>query len=69
MVGHLTGSGSVLDHRTMLMMATVGFKPYETTDEPNKDTDDTCTLCPAQADGFDAERGVPVCLDCAEGNA
>ncbi len=53
----------------MLMMATAGFKPYETTDEPNENTDGTCTLCPAQADGFDADRGVPVCLDCAEGDA
>jgi hypothetical protein len=53
----------------MLMLATAGFKPCETTDESSKYTDDTCALCPAPADGFDAKRGVAVCRNCAEGDA
>jgi len=52
----------------MLMMATAGLKPCATTDEPSGNTGG-CASCSAPADGFDAERGVAVCRDCAEGDA
>jgi len=48
----------------MLTMATAGLKPCATTGESSEPTD--CAFCPAPADGFDAERGVPVCYSCAE---
>ncbi|WP_176450710.1 hypothetical protein [Halorubrum ezzemoulense] len=53
----------------MLMLATVGLKPCETTDESSKYTDGTCALCSAPAEGVDAQRGVAVCRNCAEGDA
>ena len=53
----------------MLVIATVGLKPFETTDESSKYTGGTCALWPAPADGFDAKRGVTVCRNCAEGDA
>ncbi|WP_424015788.1 hypothetical protein ACOZ35_07640 [Halorubrum xinjiangense] len=57
----------MLDHRTMLTMATAGLKPYATTGESSEHTD--CARCPAPADGFDAARDVPVCHACAEEEA
>jgi hypothetical protein len=52
----------------MLTMATAGLKPCATTGE-SSETDGGCAFCPAPADGFDAERGVPICYSCAEVNA
>jgi len=52
----------------MLTMATVGLKPCATTEE-SSETDGGCAFCPAPVDGFDAERGVPVCYSCAEVDA
>jgi hypothetical protein len=49
--------------------ATAGLKPCATTSEPNGNNDGGCGLCPASADGYDAERGVAVCRNCAEGDA
>jgi hypothetical protein len=50
----------------MLMMATAGLKPCATSSESSETTNDGCAFCPAPADSFDAERGVPVCYACAE---
>jgi len=49
----------------MLTMATAGLKPCATTGE-SSETNGVCAICPAPADGFDAERSVPVCYACAE---
>jgi len=47
----------------MLTLATAGLKPCETTGESNSTT---CTLCPTEADGYDATLDTPVCTTCAE---
>ena len=47
----------------MLMLATAGLKPYETTDGSNSTT---CTLCLTEADGYDATLDAPFCTTCAE---
>ena len=52
----------------MLTIATAGFKPCATTRE-SSETDGGCACCPAPADGFDAERDIPVCYSCAEVDA
>ena len=46
----------------MLMLATAGLKPCETTDGSNSTT---CTLCTTEADGYDATLDAPVCTTCA----
>ena len=53
----------------MLTMATAGLKPCVTIDGSSGNDDGGCAVCGAPADGFDAERGVPVCRDCAAGGA
>jgi hypothetical protein len=51
----------------MLVIATVGLKPYATTRESNE-TDDDCAFFPAPVDSLDTERSVDVCYSCAEVN-
>ena len=48
----------------MLMLATVGLKPYETIDEPDTHKYG-CHLCENAADGYDAVFGGPLCRSCA----
>ena len=48
----------------MLMLATAGLKPCETTDGSNGDRTD-CSLCPNPADGYDAAFDGPLCSTCA----
>jgi hypothetical protein len=48
----------------MLMLATVGLKPCETTDGSNSNSSG-CSLCPNPADGYDATFGGPLCSTCA----
>ena len=52
----------------MLTMGTAGLKPCVTAGE-SSEIEGGCAFCPAPADGFDAERGVPVCDVCAEGGS
>jgi len=47
----------------MRTMTTAGLKPCETTDGSNSTT---CTLCPTEADGYDATLNAPLCTTCAE---
>ena len=49
----------------MLSKATAGLKPCATTDEPSENTDGSCGLCPASADGYDAAYGGALCEECA----
>ena len=46
------------------MLATVGLKPCETTDELNI-KNSGCQLSPNPADGYDAAFGGPLCTPCA----
>ena len=48
----------------MLMLATVGLKPCETTDGSNRNSS-SCSLCPNPADGYDAAFDGPLCTTCA----
>lgn len=50
----------------MPTMATAGLKPCATTGESSEPT---YARCPAPANGFDTERGEPVCHACAEADA
>ncbi len=47
----------------MLMLATAGLKPCETTPGSNSNT---CSLCTNEADGYDATLDAPLCTTCAE---
>ncbi|MBP1923633.1 hypothetical protein J2751_002678 [Halorubrum alkaliphilum] len=49
----------------MLMLATAGLKPCETTDGSDGETTD-CSLCENAADGHDATFDGPLCSTCAE---
>ena len=49
----------------MLMLATAGLKPCETTDGSNRNTS-SCSLCENTADGYDATIDGPICTICAE---
>lgn len=48
----------------MLMVATVGLKPCETTDGSNCNSSNY-SLCPYPADGYDAAFDGPLCTTCA----
>ena len=48
----------------MLMLATRGLKPCETTDGSNSNSSD-CSLCENTADGYDAAFDGPLCTPCA----
>ena len=48
----------------MLMLATAGLKPCETTSEPS-DHNHGCRLCENAADGYDAAFEGPLCRTCA----
>ena len=48
----------------MLMLATAGLKPCETTDGSNSNNSG-CSLCPNPADGYDAAFDGPLCTLCA----
>lgn len=48
----------------MLILATVGLKPCETTDGSNSKSSG-CQLCPNPADGYDAAFDGPLCSTCA----
>ena len=61
---HPAETGSVSTHRTMLMLATAGLKPCETTDGSNSNNSG-CSLCPNPADGYDAAFDGPLCSTCA----
>ena len=47
----------------MLTLATAGLKPCETTGASNSTS---CTLCPTEADGYDATLDAPLCTTCAK---
>ncbi|SFH45534.1 hypothetical protein SAMN04488066_104189 [Halorubrum aquaticum] len=48
----------------MLMLATAGLKPCETTDGSNGNSSG-CQLCPNSADGYDAAFDSQLCSTCA----
>lgn len=48
----------------MLILATVGLKPCETTDGANSNNSG-CSLCPNTADGYDAAFDGSLCSTCA----
>ena len=61
---HPAGTGSVPEHRTMLMLATGGLKPCETTDGSSSNNSG-CRLCTNTADGYDAPFDGQLCSTCA----
>ena len=65
MLEHPTGSGSVLNHRTMQTMAATGFKARATVEEPSRHNNGGCAFCGAKADGYDAKAGAPLCKECS----
>ncbi len=48
----------------MLMLATVGLKPCETTNGSNSNSSG-CSLCTNPANGYDAAFDSPLCTPCA----